>query len=188
MPLQGWFFVTVAGLSLVRLRVSGEGLAQVDMHAKSDLSVSSRTIMRHRRSTLETAIANGGKSELAAHTIVGPTNRMNMRRHRPTWQSATASGDAPQLAKRTTLKTGEGRKSKNERLEWWPTRRASTQLGSRSSERLMSGTTDDYVAPVYEEQRQHRVSLQNMDNVQYFGEVMIGEPPQLMKVRFVCGP
>ena len=28
----------------------------------------------------------------------------------------------------------------------------------------------------------HRVPLQNMDNVQYFGQVMIGEPPQLMKV------
>ena len=30
--------------------------------------------------------------------------------------------------------------------------------------------------------RQHRVSLQNMDNVQYFGEMMVGEPPQRMKV------
>lgn len=29
---------------------------------------------------------------------------------------------------------------------------------------------------------QHRVPLRNMDNVQYFGDMMIGEPPQRMKV------
>ena len=33
-----------------------------------------------------------------------------------------------------------------------------------------------------EEKQTHRVPLENMDNVQYFGQVMIGEPPQLMKV------
>lgn len=31
-------------------------------------------------------------------------------------------------------------------------------------------------------QEQHRVPLQNMDNVQYFGDMMVGEPPQRMKV------
>lgn len=33
-----------------------------------------------------------------------------------------------------------------------------------------------------QEKQTHRVPLENMDNVQYFGQVMIGEPPQLMKV------
>lgn len=39
-------------------------------------------------------------------------------------------------------------------------------------------------------QEQHRVPLQNMDNVQYFGHMMIGEPPQRMKVgdKYINAP
>lgn len=33
--------------------------------------------------------------------------------------------------------------------------------------------------------QQHRVPLQNMDSVQYFGYMMIGEPPQRMKVSVI---
>lgn len=32
------------------------------------------------------------------------------------------------------------------------------------------------------QQHQHRVALRNMDSVQYFGDMMVGEPPQRMKV------
>lgn len=32
------------------------------------------------------------------------------------------------------------------------------------------------------DKQQYSLPLQNMDNVQYFGEVLIGEPPQLLKV------
>lgn len=35
---------------------------------------------------------------------------------------------------------------------------------------------------IQQRQEHHRVPLQNMDNVQYFGDMMIGEPPQRMKV------
>lgn len=35
-----------------------------------------------------------------------------------------------------------------------------------------------------QQQKQYRVLLENVDNVQYFGDAMIGNPPQRMKVGF----
>ena len=80
----------------------------------------------------------------------------------------------------------------------------SAQLGSFDSEYLMNDDDDEVdvfdddaaattaaaaaidtyngLAGGGEEKQTHRVPLENMDNVQYFGQVMIGEPPQLMKV------
>lgn len=85
-----------------------------------------------------------------------------------------------------------------------PTETASTQqLGTSGSEHVVKSHAKEHFAthddaenvrdnghailghmdvPTQHRQEQHRVPLQNMDNVQYFGDMMIGEPPQRMKV------
>lgn len=54
---------------------------------------------------------------------------------------------------------------------------------SRGDEEV-NGRADGYSYYIVgkEEKLQYSLPLQNMDNVQYFGEVLIGEPPQLLKV------
>lgn len=68
----------------------------------------------------------------------------------------------------------------------WPPDTPSAQLRGIASDHFASDdyidVDDDNAVDYTEQQQQHVVPLQNMDSVQYFGEVFIGEPPQLMKV------
>lgn len=121
--------------------------------------------------------------------------------------SASARGSAAAMMEDQVA--GEDKKESGRRRRRRPIGAVlSSQLGTFDSESLMND--DDHVVVVDattsattntadaaaavdtysglaggggdEKQTQHRVPLENMDNVQYFGQVMIGEPPQLMKV------
>lgn len=60
-------------------------------------------------------------------------------------------------------------------------------IDSSSGDEEVNGRDDIYshYIPGKEEAQQYSLPLRNMDNVQYFGEVLIGEPPQLLKVLYL---
>lgn len=123
--------------------------------------------------------------------------------------SASARGSAAPDAMMEDQVAGEDKKESRRRRRRRPIGAVSSQLGTFDSESLMndddhvvvvdattSATTNTAAAAAAAmdthsglagdggggEKQTHRVPLENMDNVQYFGQVMIGEPPQLMKV------
>lgn len=46
-----------------------------------------------------------------------------------------------------------------------------------------SDPSDSVAASITRRKECHSISLQNVDNVQYFGDVLVGDPPQRLKVR-----